>query len=155
MLVQQSRNLLVFSLTWASSASEKNQIWSRANWNHVFITTANRDSWNCLLVFNEMKRSSCSVCGGGVDDNDDDASNRLEADGEERPSRRLIPAIAAAESVGNDTDDDDDDDEVSTDIILGTMKQSSMVAAAMHSADTCNANWFRDAPTNLLRCQCG
>ena len=156
MFVRQSRNLLVFSLTCASSASEKNQIWSRANWNHVFITTAKRDLWNCLLVFNEMKRSSCSVCGGGVDDNDDDVSNRPEADGEERPSRRLIPAIAAAESVGNDDDDDDDDDdEVSTDIILGTMKQSSMVAEAMHSADTCSANWFRDALTNLVRCQCG
>ena len=88
-----------------------------------------------------------------MDDSDDGASNRLEAEGEERPSRSLIPAIAAAESVGSDTVDDDDD--VSTDTILGTKKQSNRVAAAMHSADTCNANWFRDAPTNLLRCQCG
>ena len=143
-------NLLVFSCTWASSASEKNHIWSRANWNHVFITTANRDSWNCLLVFNEMKRSSCSVF-----DNDEGANNRLDVDGEERPSRLLIPAIAAAESVGSDTDDDDDDDEVATDIILGTRTQSRMVVAAMHSADTCSANWCRDALTNLVRCQCG
>ena len=85
-----------------------------------------------------MKRSSCSVCGEAVDDNNDCDSNRLEADVEERPSRHLAPVIAAAGSVGSDIDNDEEDDAVSTGAILGTRKKSTTVATRVHSA-TCAA----------------